>query len=49
MKRALIIGAVGVALLGAALALTWLDQTGESLMDAAPPAADGVNSVPASS
>ena len=28
-----------VALLGAALALTWLDQTGESLMDAAPPAA----------
>lgn len=39
MKRALIIGAVGVALLGVALALTWLDQTGESLMDAAPPAA----------
>ncbi|UEM20164.1 LysM peptidoglycan-binding domain-containing protein [Skermanella mucosa] len=37
MKRALIIGAVGVALLGAALALTLLDQPGESLMDAMPP------------
>ncbi|WP_158047113.1 LysM peptidoglycan-binding domain-containing protein [Skermanella pratensis] len=46
MKRALIIGAIGVALLGTALALTWLDQPGESLMDAAPPTAGKADAGP---